>query len=102
MPPFEFWEFVTDHVRHAASSVITLASRTDGAMNSTEDDTTGLIREMLKSRLAFAGWNVADQSTGGSPKRGTPESVTFLSARTPPSSRLLKRWAAENHRPRSS
>jgi hypothetical protein len=72
VPPFEFWEFVTGHVRFAASSVITLVSRTNGAMNSKEDDTTGFICEFLKSRLSFAGWNVTEQPPGGFTEKENP------------------------------
>ena len=72
-PPASFDTFVIDHVRSAAGSVTSLVPMMkDVKIDSSEDDLSALIRELLASRLQFLRWSVSDQSKGGFTAKGNP------------------------------
>ena len=72
-PPESFDEFVIDHVRAAAASVTSLVPMMRGIdIDSSEDDLSALIRELLTARFLYLGWSVPDQSKGGYSALGNP------------------------------
>lgn len=64
--PRAFERFVIEHVCHASASLTSLVARLKTVkIDSKEDDVSAMVRELLRSRLAFVSWGVSDQSTGG-------------------------------------
>jgi hypothetical protein len=58
--------FVTEQVREAASSIVSLVRvMKQVKIDTYEDDVTAVIRELLLSRLNFLRWHSPDQSKGG-------------------------------------
>jgi hypothetical protein len=77
--PSAFNTFVTEQVRSASASVVSLVSMMRHVqIDSCEDDISALIRELLSSRLAFVGWAVPDQSKGGVTEKGNPAERDLL------------------------
>ncbi len=73
LPPDPFDEFVIDHVRSASASLTSLVPMMRNVeIDSCEDDLNAVIRELLRSRLQFFLWTVADQSKGGFTAKGNP------------------------------
>ena len=72
-PQSELAAFVTDQVRSAASSLVSLVPMMKGVtIDSCEDDLSAFIRELLAARLQYVGWSVPDQSKGGFTAKGNP------------------------------
>jgi hypothetical protein len=77
--PSAFNTFVTEQVRSAAASVVSLVPMMRHVqIDSCEDDISALVRELLSSRLAFVGWAVPDQSKGGFTEQGNPAERDLL------------------------
>ena len=73
LPPDPFDQFVIDHVRSASASLTSLVPMMRNVeIDSCEDDLNAVIRELLRSRLQFFSWSVADQSKGGFTAKGNP------------------------------
>ncbi|MFM0356472.1 H-NS histone family protein [Paraburkholderia nemoris] len=71
--PRPFEQFITEHVRYASASVTSLIPRLKVvSIDSKEDDTSAVIRELLRSRLAFINWNVAGQTPDGFTAKENP------------------------------
>jgi hypothetical protein len=73
-PEAASWEgFLIGHVRSAAASVVSLVPMMKSIeLDSSEDDVTAILREILQARLNIVGWAVSDQSKGGYTARGGP------------------------------
>lgn len=70
-PPTAFVTFITEQVRYAASSIVSLVPMMKNVViDSCEDDISAIVRELLASRFAFLGWSVPDQSKGGYTGKG--------------------------------
>jgi hypothetical protein len=70
-PPTAFVTFITEQIRYAASSMVSLVPMMKNVeIDSCEDDISAIIRELLASRFAFLGWSVTDQSRGGYTGKG--------------------------------
>ena len=71
--PVPFSVFVSEQVRAAAASATSLVPMMKNVViDSSEDDLSALIRELLTPRLQFLGWAVSDQSKGGHTAKGNP------------------------------
>lgn len=71
--PGPFNLLVTDHVREAAASVTALVPMLKTlVIDSSEDDLSSVIRELLTPGLQFLGWSVSDQSKGGHTAKENP------------------------------
>ena len=71
--PAPFNVFVSNHVRSASASVTALVPMMKHVVvDSSEDDLSALIRELLTQSLEFLGWSVSDQSKGGHTAKGNP------------------------------
>ena len=73
-PETASWEsFLIGHVRSAAASIVSLVPMMKSIeLDSSEDDVTAILRELLQARLHIVGWSVSDQSKGGYTAKGGP------------------------------
>jgi hypothetical protein len=65
--------FLIGHVRATTASIVSLVPMMKRIeLDSSEDDVTAVIRELLQCRLHVVGWSVSDQSKGGRTAKGGP------------------------------
>jgi hypothetical protein len=74
-----FDKLVIGEVRSVGASVVGLVPMMKSVvLDSCEDDLTSLVRELLRARIRFLDWSLADQSKGGFSKLGNPGEPDIL------------------------